>query len=124
MSHILRQMVNFFYDFLRFYDFYPKNIARLSYFYYFCIVNNHNASVAELVDASVSKTDGCESVPVRFRPGVQFNLANNLLYKLLAFFILGILSAECQQNNLGVENSFYNLHNITMNDPAAEQRGI
>ena len=38
--------------------------------YYLCISKTH-ARVAELVDASVSKTDEVTLVPVRFRPRVQ-----------------------------------------------------
>ncbi len=45
------------------------------------------APVAELVDASVSKTDICEYVPVRFRPGVHIKNADNLHRNCQRFFI-------------------------------------
>ncbi len=32
-----------------------------------------DAEVAELVDAPVSNTGGCESMPVRFRPSVPYD---------------------------------------------------
>ena len=52
--------------------------------------------MAELVDASVSKTDIREYVPVRFRPGVQSKKANAFINNALAFYIKCVLSTDCQ----------------------------
>ncbi len=43
--------------------------------------------MAELVDALVSNTSGFTSMPVRSRLWVLFKNLNDLIYKLLRFFI-------------------------------------
>ena len=53
---------------------------------YFCSSKKHQAQVAELVDASVSKTDEVTLVPVRSRPRVQQKL-----------FIISQNKASCKE---------------------------